>query len=203
MWKVIAAVVALLVLACAGVVALGGYGAFEVWRLEQVESEVAEAAARIDEAEAVAEERRDAACEEGQFAYAAKDYGRAVERLDECVELDPGNAASLLTRGKSYAQLERFERAEADIDRAAALDGTNAEAWKALAWVRVRLADDAGAIAAADRWVALEPGAAEAYQLRADAAYRQGLVELAVRDATQACDLGLAEGCLLKSRMRP
>ena len=203
MWKVIAAVVALLVLACGGALALGGYGGFEYWRLAQVESEVVEADARLAEAEAEAEARRSAACEEGQFAYAAKDYGRAVDRLDECIELDPGNAVALLARGKSYAQLERFERAEADIDRAAALDGSNAEAWKALAWVRVRLADDAGAIAAADRWVALEPNAAEAYQLRADAAYRQGLVELAVRDATRACDLGLADGCLLKSRMRP
>ncbi len=202
MWKVIAAVVALLLLACGGVVALGSYGGFEYWRLAQVESEVAVADARLAEAEAAAEQRRNAACEEGQFAYAAKDYGRAVDRLDECIELDPGNATALLARGKSYAQLERFERAEADIDRAAAIDGSNAETWKALAWVRVRLSDDPGAVAAADRWVALEPNEAAAYQLRADAAYRQGLVELAVRDATRACDLGLEEGCALKARMR-
>ncbi|MBM4364691.1 MAG: tetratricopeptide repeat protein [Deltaproteobacteria bacterium] len=202
MWKVVAAVVALLVLACAGALVLGGYGGFEYFRLEKVEAEQEAVAARIEAADEAAGGRQAAACELGEVAYAARDFGRAITHLDECLEQAPGNAAALLMRGKSYAQLERYERAEIDIALAAEIDGTSVEAWRTLAWTRVRTGDDRGAIEAIDRWLALVPGAAEALHMRADCAYRLGSMQEALRDAARACDLGAQEGCALQERIR-
>lgn len=202
MWKVLAAVVALVVLACAGVLVLGGYGSFEYFRLEKLEAEQEAVAARIEAADETAGGRQAAACELGDVAYAGRDFGRAIAHLDECLEQEPANAAALLTRGKSYAQLERYERAEIDITLAAEIDGTIVEAWRTLAWTRVRTGDDRGAIEAIDRWLALVPGAAEALHMRADCAYRLGSMEEALRDAARACDLGAQEGCELRERVR-
>lgn len=202
MWKIVAAVVALLALACAGLLALGGYGGFEYFRLEQVEAEQEEVAARIEAAEEAAGGRQAAACDLGEVAYAARDFGRAITHLDECLELEPDNPGALLMRGKSYAQLERFERAEIDIARAAEIDGTSVDAWKTLAWTRVRTGDDRGAMEATDRWLALVPAAADAYLTRADCAFRLGLTREAIADAKRACELGAPEGCALQERIR-
>ncbi len=202
MWKVVAAVVALLVLACAGVLALGGYGGLEYLRLEKVETEQEEVAARIEAAEEAAGDRQAAACDLGEVAYAARDFGAAIGHLDECLEQEPENAGGFLMRGKSYAQLERYERAEIDITRAAGLDGTSVDAWKTLTWTRVRTGDDRGAIEAADRWLALVPNAADAYLSRADCAFRLGLTREAIADAKRACELGAPEGCALQERIR-
>jgi tetratricopeptide (TPR) repeat protein len=202
MWKVVAAAVVLLVLACAGALLLGGYGGWEYLRVSSVAEEAAELERVAEEARAEEESRRDTACDEGKLAYAAKDYGRAIDQLDACVEASPGEAEPLLLRGKSYAQIDRLEAAEADIDRSLALDGASTDGWKTLSWVRVRLSDDRGAMDALDRWIALAPNEAAAYQSRADCAYRLGLVEVALRDATRACDLGEVEGCGLRDRIR-
>ena len=202
MGKVLAAVVALLLMICAGVVVLGGYGGFEFWRVQKSAAE-GEQEQIVEEVEAAEEvEAGKLRCAEGRAAYEAKEYDKAVDALDACVTALPGDAAAIIDRGRAYARIERYERAEADLQKGLLLDGTRVDGWETLAWVQVRLGDDAAAIESIARWLALRPDAGDAYLMRADAQYRLGLRMEGIQDAKHACDLGLPDGCTLEERMR-
>ena len=159
---------------------------------------VADAAKPAAEADAPPPPR----CDEGKLALSEKRFDAAVDDLESCVAANPDNAEILFARGRAYAGIERFERAELDLSRALEIDGTNQPGWETLSFVRVRMGDDAGAVDALDHWLALNPAAGEAYRARADAMYRMGKVDLASHDARKACDLGVADGCVLEERIR-
>lgn len=199
-------IVLLLVLFCGGIVALGGYGGFEMFRVTS-----SSAAAQQDEkardlrTEAEVAADAEAAlprCDEGKLALAEKRFEAAADALESCVSARPDQADVLFDRARAYAGLERYERAEADLTRALDLEGNNKAGWETLAWVRIRMGNDSGAVSALDHWLALDPAAGEAYRSRADALYRLGRGDLAEHDARKACDLGVADGCVLEDRIR-
>lgn len=192
----------LLLFLCAGVLALGGYGGFEVFRLTSEEEAAATAVEKVVAQTQVESQSMLPRCDEGKLALAEKRFDAAADALETCVAAFPDDNEALFARGRAYAGLERFERAELDLSRALEREGSRADGWETLAWVRVRVGDDPAAIDALDHWIALNPAAGEAYRSRADARYRLGKPEDAVRDARRACDLGVADGCLLEERIR-
>lgn len=199
-------IVLLLCLFCAGIVVLGGYGGFEIFRVTSGSSAASADEKARDlrtEAEVVAEAESIAPrCEEGKLALAEKRFEAAADFLESCVAARPDQADVLFDRARAYAGLERFERAEADLTRALDIEGNNQSGWETLAWVRIRTGNDTGAVSALDHWLALDPAAGEAYRSRADALYRLGRADLAEHDARKACDLGVADGCVLEDRIR-
>jgi tetratricopeptide (TPR) repeat protein len=55
-------------------------------------------------------------------------YQRAINELNQAVELDPSCAAAYLNRGAAYNGLGQYERAIEDLNKAIQLDSTNAGA---------------------------------------------------------------------------
>ena len=196
------AVALLALLFCAGALALGGYGGFEVFRVTKATQTTQEQATKRESETDVGVETVRPRCDEGKLALTEKRFDAAIEALESCVAANPEQPDALFARGRAYAGIERFERAEIDVSSALAIDGANQEGWETLAWVRVRVGDDAGAVDAIDHWLALNPAAGEGYRSRADALYRLGRVDLAAHDARKACDLGVADGCVLEDRIR-
>lgn len=193
------AVALILVLVCGGFLALGGYAGFEYWRVGQ--SLTAEAP--VEDVAPVPEVAPPStACADGIAAFDARDYDAATSRLDVCLEADPANVEARLRRGRAWAALGRYERADVDLVRGLADRPDAAEAWEALVFSRAQNGDDRGAITAAERWLAVDPTAARPLRLRADSRYRLGEYEAALTDAKDACAKGDAEGCVLEARMK-
>jgi predicted Zn-dependent protease len=142
------------------------------------------------------------ACAEGRAAFEAKDYETATTRLEVCVEAHPEDNAALILRGRAYAQLGSWDRAERDLETGLDADATDGRAWAALAFVRGRNGNDRGVVTACDRWLAQDPAAAEALRMRGDAKFRLGDRDGAMADAERSCTLGDADGCTLQTRLQ-
>ncbi len=193
-------IVAILILACGGFVALGGYAGFEFWRVGNVSTEME--AERLAPPPPVEAPPTPPECEAGLAAFAAKDYEGTTSLLEVCLDAVPDHAEARLARGRANAALGRYERADLDLSRGLALRPDVVEGWEALVYARSQNGDDRGAVTAADRWLAVQPGAARAIRMRADARYRMGELAEARDDAARACALGDADACELEKRMK-
>jgi predicted Zn-dependent protease len=203
------AITALALLVCGGVLTLGGYAGFEWWRVngsgEAVEASV-EAAPPPGSAEAVMVAEAPAApstsCEDGAAAFAARDYDGATTQLDVCLSLTPDRPELRMLRGRAWAAVGRFERAEDDLEVALKELPDDALGWEALVYSQVRSEHDRAAQTTLDRWIARSPDSGPALRMRADVRYRLGELGLARDDADRACALGDADGCTLAARMK-
>lgn len=195
MWKAAAAIVVILALLCC----LGGAGAGGWWWWTQ------RAAVTTSGTTAAATEAAPEAAVDhlvlGKAAYDAKKYEEALREFDALVLADPKSGVALSWRGRTYAQLELFDRAEPDLDEAARRLKTDVETWRSLGWVRAKKEDDEGAIRAFDEALRLDGSQARLYVDRANAHFRLGNRAGALDDATHACDLGEATGCTLRDRI--
>jgi len=193
-------IVAILILACGGIFALGGYAGFEFWRVGRVANEME--TERLAPPDPVQPPPEPPECAEGLAAFAAKDYEATTSSLEVCLDALPDHAEARLARGRANAALGRYERADLDLSRGLALRPDVVEGWEALVYARSQNGDDRGAVTAADRWLAVQPDAARAIRMRADARYRMGELAEARGDAGRACTLGDADACELEKRMR-
>ena len=215
------AITLLLLLSCAGIVTLGGYAGFSWWKVNRGDGDVggtpvANGAGAGDVATVAtgAENGSTAtgtagasgagagACAAGLAAFEAKDYETASTHLDTCVETHPADNASLMLRGRAWAQLKRWERADADLEKALAVDPADERGWEALAYARTHNENDRGAALALDKWIAVNPNAPSAFRMRADVRYRLGDRPGALDDAGRSCALGDADGCTLEGRLK-
>lgn len=201
----------LLLLVCGGGLTLASYAGFEWWRVSRggEVGAVEEAPAPIPvgapgEASLAPSTPgpTTVACAAGSEAFVAKDYGEAITQLDVCLDAHPGDADAKLLRGRAYAAQERFDLAQIDLERALIDRPGDEPGWEALAYSRVRTENDRGAIAALDAWIALNPSAARAWRMRADARFRMGNPTAALIDAERSCALGDVDGCTLEARIK-
>ncbi|MES2644332.1 MAG: tetratricopeptide repeat protein [Myxococcota bacterium] len=206
MWKVVVAVVVLVgLVACAGLLGAGFYG-YTGYRADREAALLVEASAAASAAEAAAEMGRvDATRTDGlleaRAAYLAGDHTRAVDAFSAVLEVDPSSAEARLGRGRSYARLERLDLAEQDLRQSTREDPTNREGWESLAWVLTQSGRDTEAVDALDRLVALDGENPKPLRDRANARYRTGDIAGAREDARRACTLGLADGCTLEEKI--
>lgn len=209
------AITLLLLLSCAGIVTLGGYAGFSWWKVNRGDGDVgglptgtepgggtsAGGVATVATGPGAGASGA-GACAAGLAAFEAKDYETASTQLDTCVETHPADNASLMLRGRAWAQLERWERADADLEKALAVDPTDERGWEALAYARTHNENDRGAALALDKWIAVNPNAPSAFRMRADVRYRLGDRPGALDDAGRSCALGDADGCTLEGRLK-
>ncbi|GDX80924.1 hypothetical protein LBMAG42_27350 [Deltaproteobacteria bacterium] len=208
------AIAFLFLLVCGGGLTLASYAGFEWWRVNgaapsEAEPPVAAApgpttppAGGEPGAPAASEGASLAACDAGTAAFVAKDYGETIAQLDVCLEAHPNAVEAKLLRGRAYAAVERFDLAQIDLEKALVERPGDEPGWEALAYSRVRTENDRGAITALDAWIALNPSAARAWRMRADARFRLGNPTAALIDAERSCALGDADGCTLETRIK-
>lgn len=197
------AIVVFVILGCGGFFALGGYAAFEAWRVGQVAGAGPGGGAGGAPAEAPPPVAAgpSPSCAEGTAAFASKDYERAATLLDVCLEADPDDVEARLLRGRAWAVTGHYARADADLARVMPLRPDSAEGWEAWVYARGNNGDDRGAVTACDQWLE-HGGGARALRMRADARWRLGEAEAAVADARTACEQGDADACTLQERIK-
>lgn len=137
----------------------------------------------------------------GMAAYEAGRYEEALSAFDDAVRANPQDPIPMSWRGRTYARLERLDRAETDLDDASKRLPNDLETWRSLGWVRDRKGDDQEALLAWDHAIGLAPADAKLKLSRANTNFKLGKRLAAVDDATAACDLGLEEGCTLRARL--
>ncbi len=198
-------------LLCGGVLALASYAGFEWWRVSQsgesgwvpvTSGPEAPVPANAAGGGGAPIKAASAACAAGSAAFAAKTYDEAITQLDVCLETHPDDADAKLLRGRAYAAIGRYDLAQLDLEKALIDRPADEAGWEALAYSRVRTENDRGAIAALDSWIALNPNAARAWRMRADARFRMGNPTAALIDAERSCALGDVDGCTLETRIK-
>jgi tetratricopeptide (TPR) repeat protein len=204
------AIAILALLVCGGVVTLSAYAGFEWWRVKSIPDGVVAtpepAAVDPTAPEAVLASAgpavRSPSCDEGSAAFTSKDYERATTQLGVCLELYPDRADLRMLRGRAWASLGRYERAEVDLEAALGTLPDDQAGWEALVYSQVRGDADRAALATIAAWLERNPTAPAAFRMRADVRYRLGELGLARDDAARACALGDADGCTLETRMK-
>jgi tetratricopeptide (TPR) repeat protein/membrane protease YdiL (CAAX protease family) len=105
---------------------------------------------------AVHTERGNALLQEGAYAEAAAEYGKAIA-------YHPGGAVAYSNRGLARASAGEWDPALADFDRALQLDPDLADALLNRGWVRLERQEYGAALADLDRGLQLQPGNALAH----------------------------------------
>ena len=105
----------------------------------------------------------------GTIAAKTKNYQRAVELIDEAIEIDPSHAPSYSNRGDALRELKQLDAALASYDKAIALKADYAEAYKNRGDALVELKQLGAALVSYDKAIMLKVDYAEAYKNRGDA----------------------------------
>ena len=87
----------------------------------------------------------------GQVSMLRKDYYAAIDYLDVGIAALPGDAEAYLYRGIAYAELEQFDKAQADLERARSIDPTNGRVFYNLGVVAGRRNEGKAALEHFDR----------------------------------------------------
>ena len=93
----------------------------------------------------------------GQVSILRKDYYAAIDYLDVGIAALPADAEAYLYRGIAYAQLEQFDKALADLERARSLDPTSGRVHYNLGVVAGRRGEGEAALEHFDRAYQLFP----------------------------------------------
>jgi tetratricopeptide (TPR) repeat protein len=113
------------------------------------------------------------------------ELGRAAEHLDRALAMlgqKPEAALAHYLRAKVHTDLSEVEQASADLKEAVRLKPDFAEAWSDLGQARKTLQDDAGALAAFKRAVALSPSDPIVLTRLGSEYLEQGQVRLAIQN---------------------
>jgi protein O-GlcNAc transferase len=111
------------------------------------------------------------------------DWQSAGEHLDQALRLQantPPAAYTVYLRAKIYMSHSQAAKANADLERAVRIRPKFAEAWSDLGWTRRVLLDDAGAMRALEKSVALDPQDPLAQYRLGTACLRGGKLKCAV-----------------------
>lgn len=134
-----------------------------------------------------------------------KRFLSAGEHLDRAIERQ-GSAEPVAywryLRAKVFGELGDIENAARELENAVGARPGYAEAWLALGDARRALLDDAGAIAAFERAVELDPRNAQALYLLGSQCLRDGKARAAVVHLKEARRLGLNDQALLYALQR-
>jgi len=118
----------------------------------------------------------------GELAAAAKHLDFAIAKLSRLEDL----ARAHYLRAKVYTDLGQVERASSELHIAVKLEPEFAEAWSDLGQARKTLLDDAGALAASERAVALSPNDPVALARLGVELYREGKSKEAIAELEKA-----------------
>ncbi|MEH2535567.1 tetratricopeptide (TPR) repeat protein [Bradyrhizobium sp. AZCC 1588] len=116
-------------------------------------------------------------------------FEKAIERLNQAIELDPDNPHFRLNRGSAYAGNRQFDKAIEDYDRAIAIDPSSSLAFLARAEAYVRMADYEHAIEDFGEAIRLFPGNARAYLTRGTTYANKREYDRAIEDLDQSIKL--------------
>lgn len=152
--------------------------------------DLAAARADIDRAAQLAPDKRAVIENRITIARQGGDWPTVVSDASHLLEQFPNDAVLRLERGKALANLDAFETARDDFDRAVAL-APSAEAYYFRGRTHYELGNDDAAIYDFGKAIELDPGLADTYRRRAFAEYRQQRY------------LGAAQDCAEYVRLRP
>jgi len=144
-----------------------------------------ETVASLPEVSPTAEESR-AAWQEGVSAYESGDFETAGARLQIAAAGRPDDAYVQYLHGLALWKGGHLSEAEDALGRSSALDGNSVKTWINLARVRMARRDPAGALAAADEALTLDPGSADALHQRGRALAEGGRADEALDTLQQA-----------------
>jgi tetratricopeptide (TPR) repeat protein len=125
----------------------------------------------------------------GMILAQTEELAPAAEHLDFAISklgATPDSARAHYLRAKVYTDLSQVERAKAELQVAVKIAPDFAEAWSDLGEARKTLLDDAGALSAFQRAVALSPSDPVALARLGNELYRQGKMKAAIVELDQA-----------------
>jgi len=101
-----------------------------------------------------------------RVAIGRKDYGQALEQAAKAIELDRNNADAYQVQGAAHAFRQDFKGAVTSLERAVAIDPSNAYAHYQLGLSQYRLKRYDRTIIHFEKFLQLAPNAPEAGQVR-------------------------------------
>ena len=125
----------------------------------------------------------------GMVLAETEELSRAAEQLDLAIAklgATQDGARAHYLRAKVYTDLSQVERASAELHLAVKIAPDFAEAWSDLGEARKTLLDDAGALTAFERAVALSPADPVALSRLGNELYRQGKLKRAIIELEKA-----------------
>lgn|GEM_PF-999591 len=127
--------------------------------------------------------------------YQQNRYEEAIAVFNGALAYYPEHAETFYYRGRTYAALEQWSFAVADLKKAIAYDQHNFRYYDCLDWLLSQTGDWATMIDYCDRLISIEPNNARAYLERAKALYHKGDLDAAKKDAEKSCEMGRREAC--------
>ncbi|MEL7039056.1 MAG: tetratricopeptide repeat protein [Cyanobacteria bacterium J06592_8] len=116
-------------------------------------------------------------------------YQGAIIRLNQAVELNPGQVEAYLNRGVAYSELESHGSAIANYDKAIQLSPNNADAYYYRGDEYLQAGNAPKALADYNKAIQLNPNYSQAYLDRGFIYYQQGDGLKAIEDLQKAADL--------------
>lgn len=138
----------------------------------------------------------------GYNYYKESKFDRARGEFSRAIEIDPENTEAYFWRGRSFLKASRYDEATADFEMAVKLNPAYADAYDNLGWLYARAGNYNESIMCFTRAIELKPDNGWAYYYRGRIRHKIGEVHMALRDAEEACRLGLQEGCTMYERLR-
>jgi len=138
----------------------------------------------------------------GYHYYKEGKFDRAIGAFDRAVKIDPKNAEAYFWRGRALMGISHYDEATAEFKMAVKLNPAYVEAYDNLGWLYARERNYHESISNLTKAIELKPDNGWAYYYRARIHYKRGEVGLAVRDAKEACQLGLQDGCMVYERIK-
>jgi len=138
----------------------------------------------------------------GMILAQTEELARAAEHLDFAIAklgATPDAARAHYLRAKVYTDLSQVERAKVELQVAVKIAPDFAEAWSDLGEARKTLLDDAGALAAFERAVALSPSDPVALSRLGNELYRQGKIKRAILELDKASRINPKDQTTLNS----
>jgi len=138
----------------------------------------------------------------GMILAQTEELARAAEHLDFAIAklgATPDAARAHYLRAKVYTDLSQVERARAELQVAVKIAPDFAEAWSDLGEARKTLLDDAGALTAFERAVALSPSDPVALSRLGNELYREGKIKQAILELDKASRINPKDQTTLNS----
>lgn len=134
--------------------------------------------------------------------YKERKFDRAVGEFNRAVKIDPKNSEAYFWRGRALMRVSRYDDATADFEMAVKLNPAYVDAYDNLGWLYARAGNYKESITCLIRAIELRPDNGWAYYYRGRIHHKIGEVHMALRDAKEACRLGLQDGCTMYERLK-
>ena len=118
-------------------------------------------------------------------AFINKSFEESTAAFSRVIGKDPHNRLALVSRGAAYLQMMKLPEAQADLDRAIAIDARSAKAYHLRGLIHDRQGHTRAGLDDFTRAVELDPGYGAAYYSRSAVYTRMGAHEKARDDIEQ------------------